>query len=52
MQFSLIKYIKKYVKNLQYILLTQVKRFQNILKIVVYINKIIDVNKTYEHIRQ
>ncbi len=26
MQFNLIKYTKKYIKNLQYILLTQVKR--------------------------
>ena len=26
-QFSFIKYTKKYIKNLQYILLTQVKRF-------------------------
>jgi len=50
MQFNLIKYIKKYIKNLQYMLLTQVKKFQDILKIVVYINKIIDVNKTYKRI--
>jgi len=27
MQFNFIKYIKKYIKNLQHILLTQVKNF-------------------------
>jgi len=50
MQFNFIKYIKKHIKNLQYILLTQVKKSQNISKTIVYINKIINVNKMCERI--
>ncbi len=49
-QFNLIKYTKKHIKNLQHMLLTQVKKSQDISKIVVYIDKIIDVNKIYKRI--
>ncbi len=50
MQFSFIKYTKKYIENLQHILSIQVKRFQDISKTIVYIDKIIDINKICKRI--
>jgi len=52
LQFSFIKYIEKYIKDLQYMLLVQIKSSQNISKTIIYIDNINKINKIYKYIRQ
>lgn len=52
LQFSLMRHIEKHIKDLQHMLPVQVQRPQDISKMVVYVNKIRDVNRTCERIRR
>lgn len=52
MQFSPMKGTEKHMEDLQHMLPAQVQRSQDIPKTVVYVDKVIDVNRTCERIRR